>query len=209
MSALKAGCGAIVLAAGRSRRMGSNKLVADLHGKAVVAHVVDAIASALEPPPVVVLGHDPEAVQAALGGREARYVVAPDHASGMAYSLAAGIAAVPESWQAAIVCLGDMPLLDPALLVRMAARASPSAIIVPTFEGRRGNPVLWGRDYFPLLGALRGDVGARSLFVGHGAAITEIAWTDSVAIDVDTDAALCALRGADVKPGIEDHSRPA
>lgn len=177
--------------------MGSNKLVAAWREKPLVAHVVDAIATTLDAPPVVVLGHEPDAVQRALAGRAVRYVAAADYARGMAHSLAAGIAAVPDAWQAVIICLGDMPLLDPALLKRMKSLASPSAIVVPTFEGRRGNPVLWGRDYFPLLGSLRGDVGARSLLAGHRAAMIEIAWTETVAIDVDTQDALDALRSGD------------
>lgn len=189
------GCGAIILAAGQSRRMGSNKLVAHLNGKPLVAHVADAIDAANLPPPIVVLGHAADEVRAALTGRAVRFVTAEDHAQGMSRSLAAGIAAVRDAWEATIICLGDMPLISPRLLSRLAARASPPAIRIPTFEGRRGNPVLWGRDYYAALAALEGDTGARPLFEQHASRITLVPWTDdSIHYDVDTNAALDALR---------------
>ena len=142
-------CGAIILAAGQSRRMGANKLVADLDGKPIIAHVADAIDAAGLPPPIVVLGHDADPVRQALRDRSAAFVLAEDHAEGMARSLAAGIAAVPSAWDAAIICLGDMPLIPPLLLRRMADKASLTSIIIPTFEGRRGNPATGTGERLP------------------------------------------------------------
>lgn len=166
--------------------MGSNKLLASLRGKPVVAHAADAIRAA-GLPALAVTGHEADAVAAALG--PIPMLFAPDHGKGMAHSLATGIRAV--DWDAAIICLGDMPLLDPALLRLLAARAARSAILVPLFEGRRGNPVLWGRDHFPALAALTGDTGGRALF---DRPLTEIAWHDaSILADVDTPEALAAL----------------
>lgn len=193
----RVGTGAVILAAGRSQRMGSNKLIADIAGKAVVAHVADAIAHAGLPPPIVILGNDPDAVRAALAGRNVRFVTAADHQEGMARSLAAGIAATPADWMAALICLGDMPLLSPDLVRALAAKADAGSILVPTFAGRRGNPVLWGRDHFPRLQLLEGDVGAKALFAEYHAHVEEIAWCDnSIAIDVDLPDMLTAVRGA-------------
>ena len=188
-------CGAIVLAAGLSRRMGSNKLLADLHGKPLVTHVVDAIAAAGLPAPIIVLGPAAEKVQACLADRDAKFVMAERHADGMAYSLVAGILAVPPGWKAAIICLADMPSVAPDLLRRLAQESAPSAIAIPTFDGRRGNPVLWGRDYFAEIGSLSGDSGARGLFARHADKIIEVPWCDdSIHMDVDTIDALDQLR---------------
>ena len=180
--------GAIVLAAGLSRRMGSNKLLALLDGKPLVAHVVDAgLAAGL--PVLVVLGNDPEAIRAALGDRAVDYVIASDHAQGMGRSIAAGIAAV--DWDAAIICLGDMPRISPDLLRLLAADATADAILIPTFEGRRGNPVLWGRNHFADLARLQGDRGGRVLF---DRPLRELPWRDAgIFADVDTPEMLATL----------------
>lgn len=192
-SGRKVGC--IVLAAGRSTRMGANKLVAELAGKPVIAHAVDAIVAAGFAAPVVVLGEQPDLVQAALEGRGVVFVTAHDHAEGMARSLAAGIEAVPEDWTAAIICLGDMPMITAGLLRQLASMAGEGAIVVPRHDGHRGNPVLWGRDYFPRLAALSGDAGAKTLFAEYADRISHLDWDDdSVRIDVDRPEELAVAR---------------
>ncbi len=187
--------GAIILAAGSSRRMGANKLCADLHGKSVIAHVADAVAEA-GLPGLIVLGHQAEAVRDSLGARNLIWVEASDHALGQAHSLVAGVRAIPADWDAALICLGDMPLVSASLLQGMAKVASRQSIIVPEFEGRRGNPVLWGRDWFGALQSLSGDVGARDLLLRHSKDVTHFAWRDdSIHRDADTPQALEDLRG--------------
>lgn len=182
-------CGAIILAAGQSRRMGSNKLLLPFRGKPMITHVADAVQTA-GLPAIVVLGHDAPEIRDALAGYQADFVMANDYAEGMGHSIAAGIGAVPQEWQAAIICLGDMPLISADLLRTMAASASPSLILIPSFEGRRGNPVLWGRDHFPRLSELRGDAGARSIFPQLGVHITTLPWKDeNIFRDFDTPAA--------------------
>ena len=187
--------GAIVLAAGRSTRMGSNKLIADLGGKPVVAHVVDAIAAAGLPPPVVVVGHRADAVRAALAGRRVTFVEAPDFAAGMSRSLRAGLAAAPAAWGAAIVALGDMPAVDPATYAALvAAMLDRIPVVVPTWNGKRGNPVLWGRAHWPRLMAVTGDSGGRALLAEFGDRLVEVAVDDpGILVDVDTPEALAAL----------------
>lgn len=183
---MNARCGAIILAAGQSRRMGFNKLLADYRGKPLVAHVADAVLAA-DLPAIVMLGHAEQQVRAALASRQLRFVFAEDHHEGMGRSIAAGISAVPPDWQAAIICLGDMPLVPPVLLRRLAEAASPSAILIPVFEGRRGNPVLWGRDHFHELETLRGDQGAREKFSRLKPYLASIDWNDdSILTDFDT-----------------------
>lgn len=188
--------GAIILAAGRSSRMGgSNKLLADLGGRPVVAHVRAAIADAGLPPPVVVLGNMAEPVRAALDG-PAIFTTAPDFAEGLSRSLRAGIAAVPADWDSAIICLGDMPRIGAALLRTMAAAfRGGSEIVVPSWNGKRGNPVLWSRAHFPALATLSGDVGGKALLAELADHVTELPVdSDGILADIDTPEALAAAR---------------
>ncbi|KAB7649019.1 NTP transferase domain-containing protein [Polymorphobacter fuscus] len=186
--------GAIVLAAGRSSRMGQDhKLLADWQGRPLVTHVVDAIAAAGLPPPIVVVGTRADAVRAALSGRDAIFVFADDHDLGLAHSLRAGLAAVPPAWDAALVCLGDMPRVDPATLRSLAA--APGDVALPVRDGKRGNPVRWSRRHFAALMALEGDIGGKALIAALPTPPTEItAPDDGIFDDIDTPAALAALR---------------
>lgn len=185
----------IILAAGKASRMGFNKLTADLGGKPVVAHVVDAVASAGLPPPLVVIGHDRDAVHQALFGRDARFVIAADHDQGLSQSLRAGISAVAGEARAALILLGDMPFVPAALLRQMAGQASEDVILVPRHDGRPGNPVLWGRSWFPRLASLRGDAGAKSLLGEFREHVRFIdCEDDGVRLDVDTMDALDLAR---------------
>lgn len=186
--------GAIVLAAGRSSRMGStHKLLEDWQGRPLVVHVVDAIAAAGLPMPIVVIGARADDVRAALASRAVQFVVAEDYVDGLAHSLRAGLAAVPENWDAALVCLGDMPRIDPALLRALAA--APGDVAVPILAGKRGNPVRWGRSHFAALMVLAGDVGGKALLAGLAVPPSEVtASDDGIFDDIDTPDALAALR---------------
>lgn len=184
--------GAIVLAAGRASRMGGpHKLLADWRGQPIITHVLDAIAAAGLPPPIVVLGHYADAVQQAVGERPAQFVVAADWADGMGRSLAAGIAAAPGDWGAALIFLADMPRIEPALIATLAA--TPGEVVLPTWDGRRGHPVRWPRAAFARLAGLAGDTGGRAMIEEFS--VTPVpAPSDAVLDDIDTPAALAALR---------------
>jgi molybdenum cofactor cytidylyltransferase len=189
--------GAVVLAAGRSTRMGGeNKLMADLGGRPVLAYTLDAIEAAGLEPPIVVTGHAREEVEAILGGRSAIVVHAPDYAEGLAHSLAAGVAAIPDSWDAAIIALGDMPAVDPDTFRALAHAVTPDGIAAPVYEGKRGNPVAWGRRFFPRLGAIEGDVGGKALLAEFSAEIAEVECRAGILDDIDTPDALQAARRA-------------
>ncbi|WP_416908291.1 MAG: nucleotidyltransferase family protein [Polymorphobacter sp.] len=182
-------CGALLLAAGRSTRMGAHKLLEHWQGKPLVVHAADALLNA-GLPLLVVLGHEASAVRSVLARRDVSFVQAADYAKGLAHSLRAGLAAVPDDWDAVLVALGDMPRIEPELLARLAAA---DGVAVPIFDGRRGNPVRWPRAHFPALMALEGDQGARRLLAGQK--VTEvIAPSDAVLTDIDTPEALAALR---------------
>ncbi len=191
---------AIVLAAGRSARMGANKLLAELEGAPLVRHATLAALASPARPVVVVVGNEAERVRAAIADLEVEIVHNPDFATGMASSLRAGIAAVPEA-AGALVCLGDMPRVRGAhlalLLDAFADAADDGAIIVPTCDRKRGNPVLWGRARFAEIAALTGDVGARALIERHAASVHWVAVDDpAILLDIDTPDALASLAPA-------------
>ena len=128
------------------------------------------------------------------------FVHNPNFAEGLSTSLKAGIAAMPPEADAAIVCLGDMPQVSAALIDRLIGAFDPARgalVVIPTIEGKRGNPVLWSRRFFPDLLAVDGDVGARHLIAGYAEAVAEVPIEDDAAlIDVDTPEALIAVRAA-------------
>jgi molybdenum cofactor cytidylyltransferase len=190
---------AIVLAAGKSTRMGGpNKLLSDVGGKPMVRIAADEALASKAAPVFVVTGHQHEQVRAALKDLPVTFVHNLDFAEGLSTSVKAGIAALPEEADGAIVCLGDMPQVNAALIDRMFAAFDPekgALIVVPTAEGKRGNPVLWSRRFFPELLALEGDIGARQLIAAYPEAIVEVPVSGGGAfLDIDTPDALAELR---------------
>lgn len=182
---------ALVLAAGKSSRMGAtNKLTAEIEGQPMVARAVDAALASGAAPVIVVTGHDDNAVRAALEGRKIEIVHNPDYAEGLSTSLRAGVDALPAGIDALLVCLGDMPDVTQAHLGRLAAAFDPEegrTICVPTFSGKRGNPILWGAQYILEMRGLKGDVGAKHLIGEHEDAVCEVPMPDEgIFRDIDT-----------------------
>jgi molybdenum cofactor cytidylyltransferase len=189
----------IVLAAGRSSRMAPHNklLVPDRAGRPMVARVVDNLLSSAARPVIVVTGHRAEEVRAAVAGRPVQVVHAPDYADGLSASLRAGIAAVPAEASAALVCLGDMPLVTGRMIERLIEAYEPDegrSVVVPTCRGKIGNPVLWDRRFFPDIAGLVGDVGARPLLERHSEHVAQVELdTDAVLRDFDTVESLATL----------------
>ena len=181
---------AIILAAGRSSRMGRNKLLLDLAGKPILCHAVDQALGAGLSEVVVVSGHQASKVRETLGDRAVKVVEAREHKLGMSASLKAGIRALGPKCDAALVMLGDMPQVSAPLIRSLIAAYNPlegRSIVVPTVDGKRGNPVLFDRRYFEEMLALEGDVGARHLIGTHDDQVAEVAVDDpAVFTDVDT-----------------------
>jgi molybdenum cofactor cytidylyltransferase len=195
----QAGVAAIVLAAGQSRRMGGpNKLLADLDGKPLVRHVAEAALAARTGSVVVVTGHQRAEVERALGGLKLRFAHNPDYAEGLSTSVRRGLEALGPEVEGALVCLGDMPLVSADLLDRLIDSFDPkqnAAIVVPTRQGKRGNPVLWARRFFDAMCDLKGDVGARHLIGENRDAVAEVEIGDAAPLfDVDTPEMLARLR---------------
>ena len=171
---------AIVLAAGRSTRMGGpNKLLAELDGKKLVRIVAEQALASKASEVIVVTGHQAELVEQALAGLKVQ--LRPQ--SG--FCRWAGVfrqgrdrARCHAKADGAIVCLGDMPLIDAKLIDQLIETFAPDRgqlIVVPVSDGRRGNPVLWSRRFFRELMTLDGDIGARHLIAKHAEAVAEVA----------------------------------
>ncbi|WJR76085.1 molybdopterin-binding/glycosyltransferase family 2 protein [Bradyrhizobium sp. NP1] len=190
---------AIILAAGRSTRMGGpNKLLAELSGKKLVRIAAEQALASRASEVIVVTGHQAELVEKALEGLKVKFVRNPDFADGLAGSVKAGISAVAENADGALICLGDMPLIDAGLIDRLIESFAPdrgNLIVMPVSEGRRGNPVLWSRRFFKELMTLDGDIGARHLIGKHGEVVAEVPVDgESAFLDIDTPQALEAAR---------------
>jgi molybdenum cofactor cytidylyltransferase len=190
---------AIVLAAGRSTRMGGpNKLLAEISGKKLVRIAAEQALASKASEVIVVTGHQAELVEQALEGLNVKFARNPDFAGGLASSVKAGIAAVSDNADGAVICLGDMPLIDAKLIERLIEAFAPdrgNLIVVPVAEGRRGNPVLWSRRFFNELMTLDGDIGARHLIGKHAEAVAEVPVEGNGAfLDIDTPQALETAR---------------
>ncbi|MBI3703322.1 MAG: NTP transferase domain-containing protein [Rhizobiales bacterium] len=190
---------AVVLAAGRSTRMGAvNKMLAEIGGKPLVRIAAEQALASRAKPVIMVTGHERERVEAALKGLAVHFVHNSDYADGLGTSLKAGIAAVPEDADAAIVCLGDMPQVDHALIDKLLAAFDPergALVVVPSIDGRRGNPVVWSRRFFHDLMSIAGDIGARHLIGSYAEAVVEVPVAGAAALtDVDTPESLSAVK---------------
>lgn len=154
---------AVVLAAGRARRMGGAKLLLPVGGIPMVRRVVDAALRSRVSETIVVVGHEAQGVRAALDGLPARVVANTDYARGMSTSLRAGLAAVDAAADGALILLGDQPFVSAALLDELIDRfgACGKSVVRPALDGRPANPVLVGAALFPELMRERGDVGGR------------------------------------------------
>ena len=195
---------AIILAAGSSSRMGGgrHKLLLPLHDRPVLAHVLDAVLSSQARPVVLVLGHQPEQVRIAIAtyitNSDLLLAENPDYLQGMSTSMRLGIQTLQvggytktrdESINSALVLLGDQPLITAQHIDTLIAtyRTTGKRIIAPTYEGKRGNPILFDATLFPELLEVTGDEGGRSVLERHREEIATVEMGNPLAnIDVDT-----------------------
>lgn len=204
---------AVILAAGRSTRMGGiNKLLAEVAGRPMVVQVAAQVLASQARPAVLVTGHEQARVRRALeaGGLGEGLVTVhnPDYASGLSTSLHRGLAALPPEAEAALVCLADMPRVSAGMIDRLIAAFDPlegRAICLPTWGGKRGNPVVLARRFFAEIQAISGDVGAKALIGEYPEAVCEVAMDDlaagdGVLRDADTPEGLRAL-ASEKSPG--------
>lgn len=189
---------AIILAAGRSSRMGTiNKLTEEVAGKPMVRRVAETALASRATAVVVVTGHQADAVAAALAGLPVTLVHNPDFAEGLSGSLKTGLNALPAEADAALVMLGDMPLVAPADCdAILGALNEDTLIAIATHDGARGNPVAWSSALFSELRATTGDAGGRALLSAHADAVTMVEIGAAARLDADIPAALTTVREA-------------
>ena len=192
--------GALVLAAGRSTRMGAaNKMLQIVDGRPMLASVLDAVAASECCATVVVTGHETDKISPLLAGRDLLAVHNPNFADGLSTSLKAGLRAMPLGLDGVLVVLGDMPRVSAAHINRLIAAFNPlegRAIVVPTADGQRGNPVLWSAEFIPAMLSLEGDQGAKPLFKEFADRLAEVELADdAVLLDIDTPDKLAAVTG--------------
>ncbi|MDX2222724.1 MAG: molybdopterin-binding/glycosyltransferase family 2 protein [Rhodospirillaceae bacterium] len=183
--------GAIVLAAGQSRRMGSfNKLLMPVDGVALVRRTAETVLASAARPVIVVTGHQADDLRAQLKDLDAKFVHNAAYAEGLSTSLRAGLSALPADCEGAVICLGDMPAIAPRHIDALISAFDPAAgkaIGVPVHTGKRGNPVLWARRFFDEMQAVSGDVGARHLIGANESLVYEIEFDDTAVLtDLDT-----------------------
>jgi molybdenum cofactor cytidylyltransferase len=179
--------GAVVLAAGTSSRMGSrHKLLEPIAGRPVIDHVMSCALGSTVECVVVVVGHRAEEVRALLPDG-VTIVENPKHAEGLSTSLVAGIRALPDGVDGAVVLLGDMPHVTSSDVLALVGAFRPGSVCVPTVEGRRGNPVLWSSAFFDRILKLDGDRGARSILESNREGVIEVPLENpGLFLDVDT-----------------------
>lgn len=186
-----------MLAAGRSSRMAPrNKLLEPVDGKPIVAHVAGVALVSGADPVVVVTGFDASRIEQALRNLKVTVVHNPAFEQGLSTSLRTGLGVLPPASDGALILLGDMPEVESSdLRALMAAFTGSRAICVPVHQGRRGNPVLWGRSYFAEMAELTGDTGAKPLMARHQEHVVEVdVATESIFQDIDVPADLARLK---------------
>lgn len=181
---------AVVLAAGRSRRMGQPKMALSWGDTTVIGRVVQVLSIAGVDDILVVTGGGSETVNAALHGSAARLVHNPDYAEGeMLSSLQVGLASLPEDCEAALVVLGDQPQIQSQVVVGLLERyrSSRSVLVVPSYRMRRGHPWVVKRFLWPDIQALKPPQTLRDLLQDKAGQIDYLTVdTDSILADLDT-----------------------
>lgn len=201
---------AVVLAAGASRRFGSQKLLAPVRGAPLVRRTVEQVLTASLDAIVVVLGREDQAVRAALGDMPVRFVFNPDFRDGLCTSLRTGLRDLGRTFAAVIVVLGDQPGISGATIASLIEeyRRSGQPIVVPVYSGTRGNPVLFDASLFAELEAVVGDQGGREVIGRDPSRVATVSLPFAMPSDVDTvedyralvDGALAIPRHSDYPP---------
>ena len=180
---------AIVLAAGQASRFGQCKQLMPLGEKTLLEHVLDNVRQSRVDDVVVVLGDHAAAIQQQIVFARERVIVNPDFAHGMSTSIQAGLRALPATTDAVMIVLADQPFVTSRtldLLIDEYLRTRPS-VVIPTYNGFRGNPVIVDKSLFSEMMGLRGDVGCRAIFGEHAETIAKLPVDDrGVVTDIDT-----------------------
>ena len=187
MARVAPGIHAIILAAGQSQRFGRVKLLEPLNGEPLVRHSLNIARSIFHDNSWLVTGHSAEDIKISAGGLASHVLYNPEYAQGIGSSIACGAAACSDRADAIVIMLADQPLISRSHLEDLVHcwTGAADAIVATEFAGVLGPPVLFGREHFAELCALRGDTGAKQLLKAHAGAVTRVRF-DPAAVDIDT-----------------------
>ena len=180
---------AILLAAGKSERMGENKLLLPFGGRTVIQRTLDSLLASRAGEVIVVLGNKAREINASIGNRRALSVLNPNFAKGMSTSLVMGLGMVNQQARFIIVALGDQPLITTKVYNQLIETAlnSEKGIILPVCKGERGNPIIISIKYRAELLAQTGDIGGRELLKAHPEDVLEVPVDcEGVVININT-----------------------
>lgn len=180
---------AILLAAGKSERMGQNKLLLPFGGRTVIQNTLDNLLASRAGEVIVVLGSNAPEINASIGSRRALVVLNPNFAKGMSTSLNTGLGMASAQARFILVALGDQPLITPHIYNKLieAALNTDKGIVVPTYKGERGNPIIVSTRYRGELLQQTGDIGGRELLKAYPDDVLEVpVESEGVAININT-----------------------
>ena len=190
---------AVILAGGQSKRMGTkNKLLVPINGKPMIALTVETIIASKASSVAAVTGFEHQKIQEAIKNSNIEFIHNKNFQNGISSSVVTAIKSAPEDCSAILIGLGDMPKITVSHINKLIDAYNPlegRAICVPTWKGKRGNPVLWARRFFPEMLQLKGDFGAKELMGKYAELVVEVEMNDNgIIIDIDTPEALEAFR---------------
>jgi molybdenum cofactor cytidylyltransferase len=194
------GVAAIILAAGKSTRMGEAKQLLRLGESTVLGQTIENVRRSALDEIVLVLGASAEAIRRRLPAsllQGLKIVVNPVYEQGMASSLRAGLSALDPQIDAALIVLADQPFVRPETLDQLGRkhRSTQAQIVIPSYKGRRGNPVLLDRSVFAEVMALQGDIGCRAIFGSHTERTVKLEVEDEgILLDIDNQGDYQRLR---------------
>ena len=180
---------AVILGGGRSTRFGAKKQLLKFKGATLLETVVGRFLESKVDEVIVVLGYAAKEIRRNSDLGRARVVINADYALGLSTSLRAGINAVDPASKAAVVALGDQPLISVRTIDQLVDRylETGGPIVAPFFQRRRGNPVLFDKSFFSELKNIHGDTGAKASLERHADKVVKVQVDDlGVLFDIDT-----------------------
>lgn len=182
---------AIILAAGLSSRMGKNKLLLPLGKQSIIEHVVEKVSKSQVDEIIVVLGNDATDIKAVLERFDIKIVANSDYIKGQSTSVKVGIQEVDDHTEGALFIMGDQPMIKSGIINDIIHRFSECkcSIVVPTYNNRRGNPVLFGNRWFGDLNDVQGDKGGRDILKNNLDQVSFLEISDDLFLkDIDDEA---------------------
>ena len=186
---MKPRIGAVILAAGSSSRMGEAKQLLRLGATTLLDQVTENVRGSRVDEIVLVLGHEAETIKQTIATKKLKIVVNESYRQGMGTSLRAGLSALPSEVDAALIVLADQPFVRSETFNQIIDhyQQSNAQIVIPTYNGFRGNPVLLDRSVFSEVMALQGDIGCRAIFGSHLEGIVKVPVEDiGILLDLDS-----------------------